>query len=140
MSFYLPLSCYMSSSQFPEDYLSLGNLSLEAEEDFGPPEPGFVDDPTTPRQQRPPLLSHSSRGSSSRSGTYVDPHSGSETEKDKRSKRKMSSRSGNKHHSSSSKKHSSSRNKTKNDDWTDVTEPEERRRIQNRIAQRKFRM
>ncbi|TGJ86164.1 hypothetical protein E0Z10_g2589 [Xylaria hypoxylon] len=43
---------------------------------------------------------------------------------------------------SSSKKHGSkskSKAKAKNDDWTDVTEPEERRRIQNRIAQRKFR-
>ncbi|KAF2972692.1 hypothetical protein GQX73_g994 [Xylaria multiplex] len=43
---------------------------------------------------------------------------------------------------SSSKKHGSkskSKAKPKNDDWTDVTEPEERRRIQNRIAQRKFR-
>ncbi|OIW29963.1 hypothetical protein CONLIGDRAFT_680761 [Coniochaeta ligniaria NRRL 30616] len=43
---------------------------------------------------------------------------------------------------SSSKRHSGSsksKAKTKTDDWTDVTEPEERRRIQNRIAQRKFR-
>ncbi|KAH8908680.1 hypothetical protein BR93DRAFT_496472 [Coniochaeta sp. PMI_546] len=43
---------------------------------------------------------------------------------------------------SSSKRHSGSsksKPKTKTDDWTDVTEPEERRRIQNRIAQRKFR-
>lgn len=43
---------------------------------------------------------------------------------------------------SSSKQHSSkskSKAKAKNDNWTEVSEPEERRRIQNRIAQRKFR-
>ncbi|GAP89164.1 putative basic leucine zipper transcription factor domain-containing [Rosellinia necatrix] len=54
----------------------------------------------------------------------------------------MSSYSSKYPHDSSSKKHSSksgSKSKAKNDDWTDVTEPEERRRIQNRIAQRKFR-
>jgi hypothetical protein len=34
---------------------------------------------------------------------------------------------------------SSSKGKKRSDDWTEVTEPEERRRIQNRIAQRKFR-
>lgn len=39
---------------------------------------------------------------------------------------------------SSSEKHSS-KSKPKTDDWADVMEPEERRRIQNRIAQRKFR-
>lgn len=57
----------------------------------------------------------------------------------------MPSSSTSKHHSSSSssKKHhsssSSSKHQSKSDDWSDVTEPEERRRIQNRIAQRKFR-
>ncbi|KAI1636434.1 hypothetical protein F4809DRAFT_650564 [Biscogniauxia mediterranea] len=50
----------------------------------------------------------------------------------------MSSRSS-KHQDSGSKKHSSKKAKSKTEDWTDVTEPEERRRIQNRIAQRKFR-
>ncbi|KAK6077343.1 hypothetical protein SCUP234_06755 [Seiridium cupressi] len=50
--------------------------------------------------------------------------------------------SSSKTHSSSSKKHSSSSSKSKSsksDNWSDVTEPEERRRIQNRLAQRKFR-
>lgn len=65
------------------------------------------------------------------------PHSTSE-----RDTKKMSSYSSQYPPDSGSKKHSSkskSKSKVKNDDWTDVTEPEERRRIQNRIAQRKFR-
>ncbi|KAI3334830.1 hypothetical protein F4824DRAFT_466057 [Ustulina deusta] len=63
----------------------------------------------------------------------------SETETETRT---MSSHQSQYPHDSSSKKHSSkskSKPKAKNDDWTGVTEPEERRRIQNRIAQRKFR-
>jgi hypothetical protein len=55
----------------------------------------------------------------------------------------MSSRSSKKDQESSSKKQSAPPSKKsksgKSDDWAEVTEPEERRRIQNRIAQRKFR-
>ncbi|EFX01213.1 hypothetical protein CMQ_6155 [Grosmannia clavigera kw1407] len=40
---------------------------------------------------------------------------------------------------SSSVRRQPSKGKTKTDDWSEVTDPEERRRIQNRIAQRKFR-
>ncbi|KAI0885266.1 uncharacterized protein GGS22DRAFT_163275 [Annulohypoxylon maeteangense] len=39
----------------------------------------------------------------------------------------------------SSKKQQKPRSRQLNDDWADVAEPEERRRIQNRLAQRKFR-
>jgi hypothetical protein len=40
---------------------------------------------------------------------------------------------------SGSKSSSKSSIRSKTDNWSDVAEPEERRRIQNRIAQRKFR-
>ncbi|XXH00299.1 telomere length regulation protein [Hypoxylon texense] len=52
----------------------------------------------------------------------------------------LTSRSSKKQPESNAKKQSRPpRSKPTTDDWADVTEPEERRRIQNRLAQRKFR-
>ncbi|KAK3326311.1 hypothetical protein B0H66DRAFT_155477 [Apodospora peruviana] len=93
----------------------------------------------------PPSTSSRSSKSSShrhkRKGSKA-PQSGSDTEKESRPK--MPSRSSRHHHSSSSsssskKDKASKSSKTRTDDWSEVTDPEERRRIQNKIAQRKFR-
>ncbi|KAK4203748.1 hypothetical protein QBC40DRAFT_166261 [Triangularia verruculosa] len=73
----------------------------------------------------------SKRSKSSRATTY----SGSDTETEEA---RMSSRSS-KYSGSSKKEKSSSPRSKESDDWSAVTDPEMRRRIQNRIAQRKFR-
>jgi len=97
-----------------------------------------VEDPTTPQQAtRPPLPSISI---TSTSGRIVDARqgSGSDTETEPTN---MSPRPSKHKPSSGEKKQhrAATPPKTKSDDWTAVKDAEERRRIQNRIAQRKFR-
>ncbi|CAI4210488.1 unnamed protein product [Parascedosporium putredinis] len=56
-----------------------------------------------------------------------------------RSSKKEGESSSKKLSASSSVSKAKSKSKPTTDDWTEVTEPEERRRIQNKLAQRKFR-
>ena len=86
-----------------------------------------------------PIISVTASSEASSSSPEPYDSSGSDTEKDSKGKGKgkMALRSSNSKHASES---STSSKKTKSDGWKEVTEPEERRRIQNRIAQRKFSM
>ncbi|KLU88772.1 hypothetical protein MAPG_07756 [Magnaporthiopsis poae ATCC 64411] len=119
----------MSSSQDPQDRKGKGvpTYSLEILEET-------ADQAQSAHQHGTTEKSRGKRKSKSKKD-----QSGSDTETEAP---KMSSRSSKTSSpSESTKKHgSSSRHRApQNEDWTEVTDPEERRRIQNRIAQRKFR-
>lgn len=99
-----------------------------------------VDEIGPPRITIEPPSKPSSRSSKSRSSSDSSSKSSKmgEHRSSKHHDSKSSSKSSSKSTSKSSSKASSS--KPEKDDWSEVNEPDERRRIQNRLAQRKFRM
>ncbi len=122
----------MSSSQLPDHQGSFTVPHVEIY-DYGA-ESQDDPEPSTPRQHKNSLPVRSKKSKSKhRDKSNSDTETESPTTMPSRSP-KSSARGSSKPDKSPSK----SKN-TKSDNWTDVTEPEERRRIQNRIAQRKFR-
>ena len=103
------------------------------------PTRGPVDELGPPKITVEPPSKPSSRSSKSRSGSDSSSKFSKmgEHRSSKHHDSKSSSKSSSKSTSKSSSKASSS--KPEKDDWSEVNEPDERRRIQNRLAQRKFR-
>lgn len=138
----------MSSPEFSAVTESIANLSLVTTDACAPQEEDDQRSETlTPRQAHYLPEEQAPEAVPERQHSTKSPSSGSDTETEGHRSSNMPSGSSSKHHhhhssSSSSKRHgssSSSKHHSKGDDWSEVTEPEERRRIQNRIAQRKFR-
>jgi hypothetical protein len=148
---------YMSSPELLAVTESITNLSIVTTH-ASPPQEGEgqrSEETLTPRQAHYPpdgeqLPETTPERLSSSKAEKQSPSSGSDTETEATGQGSINMPSGSsskhQHHhhssSSSSKRHgssSSSKHQSKGDDWSEVTEPEERRRIQNRIAQRKFR-
>ena len=123
---------YMSKDYISEDYTKPDKSKGKA------PVRELVDERGPPRITIEPPSKPSSRSSKSRSNSdSSNPGKMGEHRSSKHSESKSSSKSGSKSDSKSSSK--SSYSKPEKDDWSEVNEPDERRRIQNRLAQRKFR-